>query len=369
MKTRAAVAWEAGRPLEIEEIEIEGPRAGEVLVRVVATGVCHTDAFTLSGDDPEGVFPAVLGHEGGAIVEEVGPGVTSVAPGDHVIPLYTAECGECKFCTSGKTNLCGSVRETQGRGLMPDETSRFSQAGRTIHHFMGTSTFSEHTVVAEVSLAKITKEAPLDKVCLLGCGITTGIGAVRNTAKVEPGATVAVFGLGCVGLSVVQGAVMAQAGRILAIDVNPGKFELARQLGATDCIDPRDFDRPIQQVIVEMTDGGVDYSFECVGNVDLMRSALECCHKGWGESTIIGVAGAGKEIGTRPFQLVTGRVWRGSAFGGVKGRSQLPGMVEQAMRGEISIDPYVTHTMGLEEINRAFELMHEGVSIRSVIRF
>ncbi len=363
------MAWEAARPLEIEDVEVAGPKAGEVLVRMVATGVCHTDAFTLSGDDPEGVFPAILGHEGGGVVEEIGPGVTSVAVGDHVIPLYTAECGECKFCTSGKTNLCSSVRATQGRGLMPDETSRFSHNGRTVYHYMGTSTFAEYSIVAEVSLAKVSKEAPLDKVCLLGCGITTGIGAVRNTAKVEAGATVAIFGLGCVGLSVVQGAVMAKAGRILCIDINPSKFELAVQLGATECVDSREFDRPIQEVIVDMTDGGVDYSFECVGNVELMRAALECCHKGWGESTIIGVAGAGQEIATRPFQLVTGRVWRGTAFGGVKGRSQLPGMVEQAMRGEIQIDPYISHTMGLEEVNHAFDLMHAGRSIRSVIRF
>ena len=369
MKSRAAVAWEAGKPLELEEVEVDGPKAGEALVRIVATGVCHTDAFTLSGDDPEGVFPCILGHEGGGIVEEVGPGVTLVRPGDHVIPLYTAECGECKFCTSGKTNLCGAVRETQGRGLMPDETSRFSKDGETVYHFMGTSTFSEYTIVPEISLANVSKEAPLEKVCLLGCGITTGIGAVLNTAKVEPGATVAVFGLGGVGLSVIQGAVMAKAGRILAIDVNPGKFELAHQLGATDCVNPKDHDAPIQEVIVDMTEGGVDYSFECVGNVELMRSALECCHKGWGESTIIGVAGAGQEIRTRPFQLVTGRVWRGSAFGGVKGRSQIPGMVEQAMRGEIQIDPVITHTMGLEDINRAFDLMHAGESIRTVIHY
>jgi S-(hydroxymethyl)glutathione dehydrogenase/alcohol dehydrogenase len=369
MRTRAAVAWEAGKPLEIEDIEVDGPKAGEALVRIVATGVCHTDAFTLSGDDPEGVFPAVLGHEGGGVVEEVGPGVTQLAPGDHVIPLYTAECRECKFCLSGKTNLCQAVRATQGRGLMPDESSRFSKNGSPVYHFMGTSTFAEYTVVPEISLAKISPSAPLDQVCLLGCGITTGIGAVLKTAKVEPGSTVAVFGLGGVGLSVIQGAVMANAGRILAIDVNPGKFELATQLGATDCIDPRDYDAAIQDVVVELTDGGVDYSFEAVGNVDLMRSALECCHKGWGEATIIGVAGAGKEISTRPFQLVTGRVWRGSAFGGVRGRSELPGMVEQAMAGEIAIEPLITHRMGLERINDAFDLMHSGESIRTVISY
>ncbi len=370
MKTRAAVAWEAGRPLEIEEIDVEGPREGEVLVRLVATGVCHTDAFTLSGDDPEGVFPAVLGHEGGGIVEEVGPGVSSVAVGDHVIPLYTAECGECKFCLSGKTNLCSSVRATQGRGLMPDESSRFSMNGKTIYHYMGTSTFAEYSVIAEVSLANVNKAAPLERVCLLGCGITTGIGAVLNTAKVQPGATVAVFGLGCIGLSVVQGAVMAKAERILCIDINPSKFKLAEQLGATECINPLDHpDTAIQDVIVDLTDGGVDHSFECVGKVELMRAALECCHKGWGESTIIGVAGGGQEISTRPFQLVTGRVWRGTAFGGVKGRSQLPGMVEKAMRGEIKIDPYITHNLTLEEVNRAFDLMHAGKSIRSVIHY
>ncbi len=367
MKTRAAVAWEAGKPLEIEQVELDGPRHGEALIRLVATGVCHTDAFTLSGDDPEGLFPCVLGHEGGGIVEEVGPGVTLVKPGDHVIPLYIPECRECKFCKSGKTNLCGAVRETQGRGLMPDETSRFSKGGDTLFHFMGTSTFSEYTVVPEIALAVVNKEAPLDKVCLLGCGITTGIGAALNTAKVEAGSTVAVFGLGGVGLSVIQGAVMAGAKRILAVDINSDKFELAGQLGATDCIDPSQHDGPIQELIVDMTDGGVDYSFECVGNVGLMRSALECCHKGWGVATIIGVAGAGQEIQTRPFQLVTGRVWQGSAFGGVRGRSELPGMVEQAMRGEIKIDPFVTHTMPLEDINRAFDLMHEGKSIRTVI--
>jgi S-(hydroxymethyl)glutathione dehydrogenase/alcohol dehydrogenase len=367
MKARAAVAWESGKPLQIEDVEVDGPKAGEALVRIVATGVCHTDAFTLSGDDPEGVFPCILGHEGGGVVEEVGAGVTSVKPGDHVIPLYTPECGRCEFCRSGKTNLCQAIRATQGRGLMPDETSRFKSGGKTIHHFMGTSTFSEYTVLPEIALAVVSREAPLEKVCLLGCGITTGIGAVLNTAKVEPGSTVAVFGLGGVGLSVVQGAVMAKAGRILAVDVNASKFELARQLGATDCVNPRDYDRPIQQVIVDLTGGGVDYSFEAVGNVELMRSALECCHKGWGQSIIIGVAGAGQEIRTRPFQLVTGRVWKGSAFGGVRGRTQLPGMVEQAMRGEIRIDPFITHRMALEDINRAFDLMHEGKSIRTVV--
>ncbi|HYW77429.1 MAG TPA: S-(hydroxymethyl)glutathione dehydrogenase/class III alcohol dehydrogenase [Gammaproteobacteria bacterium] len=370
MKSRAAVAFAPAKPLEIVELDVAPPKAGEVLVRIVATGVCHTDAFTLSGEDPEGNFPAVLGHEGGGIVEEVGEGVTSVKPGDHVIPLYTAECGKCKFCLSGKTNLCQAVRATQGKGLMPDGTTRFSLDGKPIFHYMGTSTFSEYTVVPEISLAVISKEAPLDKVCLLGCGVTTGIGAVKNTAKVEAGSTVAVFGLGGIGLAVIQGAVMAKAKRIIAIDINPDKFELAKQMGATDCVNPKDHgDTPIQEVVVEMTDGGVDYSFECIGNVNVMRAALECCHKGWGESTIIGVAGAGQEISTRPFQLVTGRVWRGSAFGGVKGRSQLPGMVEQAMHGEIALDPFITHTMPLERINEAFDLMHEGKSIRTVIHF
>ncbi len=369
MKTRAAVAWEAGKPLEIEEVDLEGPREGEVLVRNVASGVCHTDAFTLSGEDPEGIFPVILGHEGGAIVEEIGAGVSSVKVGDKVIPLYTPECGECSFCTSGKTNLCQAIRVTQGQGLMPDGTSRFSHKGKQIFHYMGTSTFSEYTVLPEISLAKISDSAPLEKVCLLGCGITTGIGAVLNTAKVEAGATVAVFGLGGVGLSAIQGAMMANAGRIIAIDINEGKFELAKQMGATDCVNPNDHDAPIQDVIVDLTDGGVDYSFECIGNVNLMRAALECCHKGWGESIIVGVAGAGQEISTRPFQLVTGRVWRGTAFGGTKGRTQLPGMVDQYMNGDIKVDEFITHTMPLEDINKAFDLMHEGVSIRSVVHF
>jgi S-(hydroxymethyl)glutathione dehydrogenase/alcohol dehydrogenase len=369
MKTRAAVAYEAGKPLVIEEVDLEGPKQGEVLVRLVATGVCHTDAFTLSGDDPEGIFPCILGHEGAGVVEEVGPGVTSVTVGDHVIPLYTPECGQCKFCLSGKTNLCQAIRETQGKGLMPDGTSRFSKDGKVIHHFMGTSTFSEYTVLPEIAVAKINKEAPLDKACLLGCGVSTGIGAVLNTAKVEPGSTVAIFGLGGVGLSAVQGAVMAKASRIIVVDINEDKFEMAKLMGATDCVNPKNYDKPVQEVIVDLTDGGVDYSFECIGNTHTMRSALECCHKGWGESTIIGVAGAGQEITTRPFQLVTGRVWRGSAFGGVKGRSQLPEYVEQYMRGEIKIDEMVTYTMGLDEINRAFDLMHQGKSIRSVILF
>ncbi len=369
MKTRAAVAWEAGKPLSVEEIELDGPKKGEVLIRLIATGVCHTDAFTLSGEDPEGIFPAVLGHEGGAVVEEIGEGVNSVTVGDHVIPLYTPECGLCEFCKSGKTNLCQAIRATQGKGLMPDGTSRFSSNGKPIYHYMGTSTFSEYTVLPEIAVAKVNKNAPLDKICLLGCGITTGIGAVLNTAKVEPGSTVAIFGLGGIGLSVIQGCVMAKASRIVCIDINEDKFEMAKLLGATDFINPKNHTDPIQDVVIDLTNGGVDYSFECIGNVNTMRSALECCHKGWGESVIIGVAGAGQEISTRPFQLVTGRVWRGTAFGGVKGRSQLPDYVEQYLKGEIKIDEMVTHTMPLNEINKAFDLMHEGKSIRSVVLF
>ncbi|MFM5806612.1 S-(hydroxymethyl)glutathione dehydrogenase/class III alcohol dehydrogenase [Aeromonas veronii] len=369
IKCKAAIAWGPGQPLSIEEIEVMPPQTGEVRVRIVATGVCHTDAFTLSGEDPEGVFPCILGHEGGGIVESVGEGVTSVKVGDHVIPLYTPECGECKFCKSGKTNLCQKIRATQGKGLMPDGTTRFSKDGQLIYHYMGTSTFSEYTVLPEISIAKVDPAAPLEEVCLLGCGVTTGIGAVMNTAKVKEGESVAIFGLGGIGLSAVIGARLAKAGRIIAIDINESKFELARKLGATDCINPNDYDKPIQEVIVELTDGGVDFSFECIGNVKVMRAALECCHKGWGESVIIGVAGAGQEISTRPFQLVTGRVWRGSAFGGVRGRSELPSYVQRYMQGEFRLDDFITHTMPLEQINEAFDLMHQGKSIRTVIHY
>ena len=339
MKTRAAIAWEPNRPLEIEEIDLEGPKEGEVLVRIVTTSLCHTDVFTLSGRDPEGLFPAVLGHEGVGIVEEVGRGVISVVPGDHVIPLYTPEDANCPFIKSGKTNLCQTIRKTQGQGLMPDGTSRFSYKGKMIHHYMGTSTFSEYTVLPEIAVAKISKEAPLSKASVMGCAVPTGIGAVRNTAKVEPGSTVAIFGLGAVGMAAIQGAKLVGAGRIIGIDTNPNKFPLAQNLGATECINPSDFSQPIQDVIIEMTNGGVDYSFECIGNVNVMRAALECCHKGWGECTVIGVAGAGEEIATRPFQLVTGRVWRGSAFGGVLGRSELPGMVDEWLRGDFDVAP------------------------------
>jgi len=369
MKIKAAVAWGPGQKLSIEEIDLESPKHGEVLVKIIASGVCHTDAYTLSGADPEGIFPVVLGHEGGGIVEQVGPGVTTLKKGDHVIPLYIPECGECKFCKSGKTNLCQKIRETQGKGLMPDGTSRLSKDGKQIFHYMGTSTFAEYAVIAEISLAKINPKADLNKVCLLGCGVTTGIGAVLNTAKVENGSTVAVFGLGGIGLSCIQGAKMAGASRIIGIDTNPDKFAIAQKLGATECINPKDIKGPLQEYIAKITNGGVDYSFECIGNTDIMRIALESCHKGWGQSIIIGVAAAGAEISTRPFQLVTGRVWKGSAFGGVKGRSEIPGYVERYMAGEINLDDLVTFNMPLEDINLAFDYMHEGKSIRSVINF
>jgi S-(hydroxymethyl)glutathione dehydrogenase/alcohol dehydrogenase len=371
MKSKAAVAWEPNKPLQIEEVEVEGPRQGEVLLKVHASGVCHTDAFTLSGEDPEGSFPVILGHEGGCEVVDCGPDVKNLNVGDHVIPLYIPECGEpgCAYCSSDKTNLCQSIAGTIWTGFMPDGSRRFSQNGKQLYHYMGCSTFSEYTVVPEIALAKINKAAPLDKACLLGCGVTTGIGAVLNTAKVEPGSSVAVFGLGTVGLSAVQGAVMAQAERILAVDINPDKWEMAKSLGATDFVNPKDVDGSLPEYIQEMTGGGVDYSFECIGNVKVMRDALECTHMGWGTSTIIGVAGAGEEIKTRPFNLVVGRRWIGTAFGGVKGRTELPGMVDQYMDGTIELDSLVTHTMPLEEINTAFDLMHEGKSIKSVIIF
>lgn len=369
MKSRAAVAFEPGKPLEIVELDVADPKETEVMVKILYTSVCHTDAFTLSGDDPEGVFPAVLGHEGAGIVVKVGDKVTSVKKGDHVIPLYTPECGKCEFCLSGKTNLCSAVRTTQGKGLMPDGTTRFSYNGKPVYHYMGTSTFSEYTVVNEINLVKIDEKAPLDKVSLLGCGVTTGLGAVENTAKVEASATAAVFGLGAIGLAVIQGLKKARAERIIAIDTNPDKFELAKKMGATEFVNPKDYDRPIQEVLIEMTNGGVDYSFECIGNVEVMRSALEACHKGWGESVIIGVAGAGKEIHTRPFQLVTGRVWKGSAFGGVKGRTQLPGMVKEFMNGAIDLDSFITHRLDFTQINESFDLLHRGESIRTILTY
>ncbi len=368
MDVRAAVAYAAGKPLAIETVKLEGPRAGEVLVEIRATGVCHTDAFTLSGDDPEGLFPAIMGHEGAGVVVEVGAGVTSVVPGDHVIPLYTPECRQCSFCTSGKTNLCQAIRTTQGKGVMPDGTSRFSVGGEMIHHYMGTSTFANFTVLPEIAVAKIRKDAPFDKVCYIGCGVTTGIGAVINTAKVELGATVAVFGLGGIGLNVIQGARMVGASRIIGVDTNPAKRTLAEKFGMTDFVNPKDV-ADVVAAIVDLTNGGVDYSFECIGNVKVMRQALECCHKGWGESVIVGVAGAGQEIATRPFQLVTGRVWRGTAFGGAKGRTDVPKIVDWYMNGKINIDDLITHTMPLSDINRAFDLMHKGESIRSVVTF
>ncbi|MFN8543739.1 MAG: S-(hydroxymethyl)glutathione dehydrogenase/class III alcohol dehydrogenase [Candidatus Binatia bacterium] len=366
MKVRAAICWEPKTPLVVDEIDVEGPRAGECLVRLAATGVCHTDAYTMSGRDPSGLFPAVLGHEGAGVVVEVGPGVTSLAPDDHVIPLYVPECRQCRFCTSGRTNLCGALLATQGRGVMPDGTSRLSHRGTTLHHYMGTSTFAEYAVVPEIALAKIRSDAPLEKVCLLGCGITTGVGAVLNTAKVHPGATVAVFGLGGIGLSVVQGAVMAGAGRIIAIDVNPAKFTMARQLGATDFLDASAIP-DVAAAVIDLTDGGVDFSFECIGNVDVMAQALLATHRGWGQAIVIGVAGAGEEIHARPYLLVTGRTWRGTAFGGTRGRTQLPQYVDWYMQGRLEVDRFVTHTMPLEDINRAFDLLHQGRSIRSVV--
>jgi S-(hydroxymethyl)glutathione dehydrogenase/alcohol dehydrogenase len=368
MKMKAALAREAAKPLQVEQVDLAGPREGEVLVRVEATGVCHTDAYTLSGRDPEGLFPSILGHEGAGVVEEVGAGVRSLAPGDHVILLYMPECRECKYCLSGKTNLCVAIRATQGQGLMPDGTSRLSQGGQPIHHYMGTSCFAEYSVLPEISLVKVRKDAPLDRVCLLGCGITTGIGAVTHTAKVEPGSSVAVFGLGGLGLSVIQGAVTVGADRIFGVDVNRGKFELARQLGATDLIHPDDVGGEVAPYLVEQTGGGVDYSFECIGNVEVMGQALASTARGWGVSVIIGVAGAGEEIHARPFLLVTGRRWMGTAFGGVKGRTELPGFVDRYMSGRIKIDELVSDTLPLEQINRAFERMHEGEVIRSVIR-
>ncbi len=367
MKTRAAVAVEAGKPLVIEEVDLEGPKGNEVLVEIKATGICHTDAFTLSGDDPEGMFPAILGHEGAGVVVDVGRDVTSVKPGDHVIPLYTPECRQCEYCTSGKTNLCQAIRETQGRGVMPDGTSRFSLGGEAVLHYMGTSTFANHTVLPEIAVAKVREDAPFDKICYIGCGVTTGIGAVINTAKVEPGSNCVVFGLGGIGLNVIQGLRMVGADMIVGVDINPAREATARKFGMTDFVNPNDAGDDVVGHLVELTRGGADYSFECIGNVTTMRQALECCHKGWGESVIIGVAPAGAEIATRPFQLVTGRVWRGTAFGGAKGRTQVPQIVDWYMDGKIAIDDMITHTMPLPAINDAFDLMHRGESIRSVV--
>ncbi len=369
MDVRAAVAYGANQPLVIETVQLDGPRAGEVLVEIKATGVCHTDAYTLSGMDPEGLFPTVLGHEGAGVVVEVGPGVRSLKPGDHVIPLYTPECRECEYCLSGKTNLCQAIRETQGRGLMPDGTSRFSAQGKPLYHYMGTSTFAQYTVLPEIALAKIREDAPFDKVCYIGCGVTTGIGAVIYTAKVRPGDKVVVFGLGGIGLNVVQGARMAGADMIIGVDINPGKRALAEQFGMTHFVNPKELEGDLVPYLVSLTKGGADFSFECIGNTTLMRQALECCHKGWGTSIIIGVAGAGQEISTRPFQLVTGRNWRGSAFGGARGRTDVPKIVDWYMEGKIHINEMITHTLPLEEINTAFDLMHEGKSIRSVLTF
>ena len=369
MKTRAAVAFEAGKPLEIVEVDLEGPKAGEVLVEIKATGICHTDEFTLSGADPEGLFPAILGHEGAGVVMEVGPGVTSLKPGDHVIPLYTPECRGCEYCLNPKTNLCQAIRSTQGQGLMPDGTSRFSLNGKPIFHYMGTSTFANHTVLPEIALAKINTDAPFDKVCYIGCGVTTGVGAVINTAKAEPGCTAVVFGLGGIGLNVIQGLRMIGARQIVGVDLNNDKKAWGEKFGMTHFVNPGEVDGDLVAHLVELTGGGADYSFECIGNTQVMRAALECCHKGWGESIIIGVAGAGQEISTRPFQLVTGRSWRGTAFGGARGRTDVPKIVDWYMEGKIDIDPMITHTMPLEDINKGFDLMHAGESIRSVVLY
>ena len=369
MKTRAAVAYQAGKPLVVETVDLDGPRAGEVLVEIRASGVCHTDEFTRSGADPEGLFPVIFGHEGAGVVVDVGPGVTSLRKGDHVIPLYTPECRQCKSCLSHKTNLCTAIRATQGQGVMPDGTSRFSLGGEKIHHYMGCSTFSNYTVLPEIAVAKVREDAPFDKICYIGCGVTTGIGAVINTAKVEPGANVVVFGLGGIGLNVIQGARLAGANMIVGVDLNPARKPLAERFGMTHFVNPKEVEGDLVPYLVALTGGGADYSFECVGNVDLMRQALECCHRGWGVSVIIGVAGAGQEIRTRPFQLVTGRVWKGTAFGGARGRTDVPKIVDWYMRGKIEIDPLITHVMPVSEINRAFDLMHSGESIRSVVTF
>ena len=369
MDVKAAVAFASGKPLSIETVQLEAPQTGEVLVEIKATGVCHTDAYTLSGADPEGLFPTILGHEGAGIVAEVGAGVTSVKPGDKVIPLYTPECRQCAYCLSQKTNLCQAIRSTQGKGVMPNGTSRFSLNGDKLYHYMGTSTFANYTVLPEIAVAKIRDDAPLDKVCLIGCGVTTGLGAVINTAKVEPGSNVVVFGLGGIGLNVIQGAKMVGASKIIGVDINPDKRAMAEDYGMTDFVNPKEIDGDIVEYLVELTGGGADYSFECIGNVKVMRQALECCHKGWGVSTVIGVAGAGEEISTRPFQLVTGRVWKGSAFGGARGRTDVPKIVDWYMEGKINIDDLVTHTMPIEDINQAFDLMHKGESIRSVVTF
>ncbi|MGC8521741.1 MAG: S-(hydroxymethyl)glutathione dehydrogenase/class III alcohol dehydrogenase [Steroidobacteraceae bacterium] len=369
MKTKAAIAFEAGKPLEVETVDIEGPKAGEVLVQIKASGVCHTDEFTRSGADPEGLFPVILGHEGAGVVVDVGPGVSSVKKGDHVIPLYTPECRQCKSCLSRKTNLCTAIRATQGKGVMPDGTSRFSIKGRMVHHYMGCSTFSNYTVLPEIAVAKVREDAPFEKVCYIGCGVTTGVGAVINTAKVEPGANVVVFGLGGIGLNVIQGARLVGANKIVGVDVNPKRKALAERFGMTDFVNPREVGGDLVAHLVALTDGGADYSFECVGNVDLMRQALECCHRGWGVSVVIGVAGAGQEIKTRPFQLVTGRVWKGTAFGGARGRTDVPKIVDWYMDKKIHIDELITHVMPIERINEAFDLMHRGESIRTVVTF